>query len=155
VAAAILVRGWVLTAAIAMLVVLPAYVFGPGNEMTSRGGTAPLAVLAVVSAVALLAPAPDRARRVARGALLAAVAVAAAGSAMEGSLLVTRPAWAPSAHCSLPQAARESVFDDSTDWAHYVVEGPFPRSLGWMREPMRRAVPAHGTGRRCWAVPLP
>jgi hypothetical protein len=53
--AALLVRGSLFGASVAMLCLLPAYVFGPGNEMTSRGGLAPLAVLAVAVAAALLA----------------------------------------------------------------------------------------------------
>ncbi|WP_376096806.1 hypothetical protein ACE7GA_05545 [Roseomonas sp. CCTCC AB2023176] len=149
-AAAMLLRGWVLTGAAAMLLVLPAYVFGPGNEMTSRGGMAPLAVLAVVSAAALLAPAAGRARRAARVALLGCVVLAAGGAAMEGSLLVTKPAWPASDRCSLPEAAHDSVFDDSTDWAHYLIRGATPATLAWIRDPVRRTVLPEGRAPRCW-----
>ncbi|HEY8611976.1 MAG TPA: hypothetical protein VIL69_11865, partial [Roseomonas sp.] len=86
--AALLVRGWVFTVAIAILCVLPAYVFGPGNEMTARGGMAPLTVLAVVAGAALLAPVAGRAQRAARVALLACSALALPGAMMEASLLV-------------------------------------------------------------------
>ena len=149
--AAILVRSWMLGAAVAVLCLLPAYVFGPGNEMTARGGMAPLAVLAVVAGAALLAPAgASRRRRLARGALLACAVLGAAGSATEGSLLVTHRPWPASTHCSLPEAARQSVFQDSTDWAHYVAPWPEPALQAWMRQPVPREVPAPGVSPPCW-----
>ena len=157
---AVLVRGRVLGAAVAMLLLLPAYVFGPGNEMTARGGMAPLAVLAVAVAAALLAPAGTpasatgraRARRLARAALLACLPVAALGALAEGSLLLAKPAWPASTHCPLPEAARQSVFDDATDWAHYLVPWPEPRLRPWLRDP---AVRPGGADTPCWPAALP
>ena len=149
--AAMLVRSWMLGVSVAVLCLLPGYVFGPGNEMTARGGMVPLAVLAVVAGAALLAPVPDRGRRAARGALLACVALAAAGSAMEGSLLVTHRAWPASTHCSFPEAARQSVFAASTEWAHYVARWPEPALEAWMRQPVPRVVPAPGVSPPCWS----
>ncbi|WP_140883459.1 hypothetical protein [Muricoccus nepalensis] len=148
--AAMLVRSRALGVAVALLCLLPAYVFGPGNEMTARGGMVPLAVLAVVAGAALLAPAPDRRRRLARGALIACALLGAAGSAMEGSLLVTHRPWPASTHCSFPEAARQSVFADSTEWAHYVAPWPEPALGAWMREPAARPVPPPGVSPPCW-----
>jgi hypothetical protein len=150
--AVVLVRGGRLFgASVAILCLLPAYVFGPGNEMTSRGGVAPLAVLAVVVGAALLAPAgPDRGRRLARAGLLACAALAAAGSAMEGSLLVARDPWPASERCSVPEAARQSVFQGSTNWSHYLAPWPDERLEGWMEEPEERPVPPPARSPRCW-----
>lgn len=146
----LLVRSWTLGFAAALLCALPGYVFGPGNEMTARGGMVPLAILAVLAGVALLAPAPDRRRRWARGVLLGCVALAAAGSAMEGSLLVTHRPWPASTHCSFPEAARQSVFAASTEWAHYVAHWPDPVLQAWMGIPVPRPVPPPGVSPPCW-----
>ncbi|MBI0534763.1 hypothetical protein D9599_04160 [Roseomonas sp. KE2513] len=148
--AAFLLRSRLLGFSTAILCVLPGYVFGPGNEMTARGGMVPLAVLAVVAGTALLAPAPDRRRQWARRVLLACVVLGTAGSAMEGSLLVTHRPWAASTHCSFPEAARQSVFEASTDWAHYIAPWPEPNLQAWMREPVPRHVPAPGVSPPCW-----
>jgi hypothetical protein len=148
--AALLVRGWLFGAAVVLLCLLPAYIFGPGNEMTSRGGLTPLAVLAVVSAAALLAPASGRLQHAARGGLLLCAALAAAGAGMEASLLVAKAPWPASKHCSLPEAASESVFQDSTDWSHYRVRWPDRILAGWMREPVRRPVREPGQHPPCW-----
>ncbi|WP_426957519.1 hypothetical protein [Muricoccus radiodurans] len=148
--AAVLVRGWLFGVSVAMLCLLPAYIFGPGNEMTSRGGLAPLAVLAVMSAVALLAPAASRAQQAARGGLVVCAVLATLGSAMEGSLLVAKRPWAASDHCSFPEAARQSVFEDSTDWSHYLAPWPEATLRGWMRDPVRRDVPPPGVSPPCW-----
>jgi hypothetical protein len=148
--AAVLVRGWLFGAAVAMLCLLPAYIFGPGNEMTSRGGLAPLAVLAVVVASALLAPVRDRAGRLARAGLLGCAALALAGSVMEGSLLVAKPAWPASEQCSVPEAARQSVFRDITDWSHYLAPLPDEALEDWMEEADPRPVPPPARSPRCW-----
>ncbi|MBV1798419.1 hypothetical protein [Siccirubricoccus sp. G192] len=150
VAAAALVRGWLFGAAVAMLCLLPAYVFGPGNEMTSRGGLAPLTVLAVVVATALLVPALGRAQRLGRAGLLACAVLALVGSAMEGSLLVTKSPWPASRECSVPEAARQSVFRGTTDWSHYLAPWPEPLLKGWMRRPVLRPVPPPGGEPNCW-----
>ena len=150
--AAVLVRGWLFGASVAMLCLLPAYVFGPGNEMTSRGGLAPLAVLAVAVATALLAaPARlSRAQRLARTGLLACAALAAVGSATEFSLLLVKPRWAASEHCSVPEAARQSVFRDTTDWSHYLAPWPDESLDVWMDEAERRPVPPADRSLPCW-----
>ncbi len=148
--AALLVRGWLFGASVAMLCLLPAYVFGPGNEMTSRGGLAPLAVLAVAVAAALLAPALGRAQRLARAGLLACAALAAAGSATEFSLLVVKPAWPASERCSVPEAARQSVFRNSTDWSHYLAPWPDEALDDWIEEADRRPVPPPNRSPPCW-----
>jgi hypothetical protein len=133
-----------------MLCLLPAYVFGPGNEMTSRGGLAPLAVLAVAVAAALLAPAPARAQRLARAGLLACAALAAAGSAAEFSLLIVKPAWPASERCSVPEAARQSVFRSVTDWAHYLAPWPDAALDDWIEDADRRPVPPANRSPPCW-----
>src|SRR4051812_47567227 len=107
-----------------MLCLLPLYVFGPGNEMTMRGGMAPIAVLAVSAAAGLLQPAASGLQRLGRAGLLACAVLGALGSVMEGSLVVTHAPWPASHECSLPEAARQSAFDHSTDWSHYVVRWP-------------------------------
>jgi hypothetical protein len=150
--AALLVRGWLFGASVAMLCLLPAYVFGPGNEMTSRGGLAPLAVLAVTVAAALLArpAALGPAQRLARAGLLVCAALAAAGSATEFSLLLVKPRWAASERCSVPEAARQSVFRDSTDWSHYLAPWPDESLDDWLDEAERRRVPPPNRSLPCW-----
>ncbi|TCZ58604.1 hypothetical protein [Roseicella aquatilis] len=143
------VRGRLLAAAVAMLCLLPLYVFGPGNEMTMRGGMAPIAVLSVAAAAGLLAPAPGRWQRVGRAGLLACALLAALGSAMEASLVVAHPPWPASRDCSLPEAARQSVFDHDTDWSHYVVRWPDPVLEAWMAPPAPRPVHPDSLA-RCW-----
>ncbi|MBP0491512.1 hypothetical protein [Roseomonas indoligenes] len=147
--AALLVRGWTFAVSVALLCLLPLYVFGPGNEMTARGGMAPLAVLAVVVAAALLAPAAGRAGRIARRALLACCVLALAGAATEASLLL-KPAWKASGHCDFLEAARQSVYADSTEWAHYLAPWPEPLVSPWMREPPRRPADRTAQAPPCW-----
>lgn len=114
----LLARSRLLAVAVGLLAIVPLYVFGPGNEMTMRGGIAALACLAVTGALALLHAAPGW-----RRALLAALlAIGAAGQGMEASILVNEP-WALSRGCTLPEAAAQSVFTD-TDWSHYVIPWP-------------------------------
>ena len=150
--AALLVRGSLFGASVAMLCLLPAYVFGPGNEMTSRGGLAPLAVLAVAVAAALLArPAVlSRSQRFARTGLLACAALAAVGSATEFSLLLVKPRWAASERCSVPEAARQSVFRDTTDWSHYLAPWPDESLDDWIEEAEPRPVPPANRSPPCW-----
>lgn len=153
--AALLLRrgaGWLLRAAVVLLCLLPLYVFGPGDEMTSHGGMAALAVLAVVGGAALLAPWPPE-RGGARAAWIAlrVLALAAAiGSATEASLLVTRPAWPASRACAVPEAAHQSVFDDSTDWSHYLTPWPEAVLRPWLRPPVLRPLPPPEEAPRCW-----
>ncbi|WP_338661546.1 hypothetical protein VQH23_15010 [Pararoseomonas sp. SCSIO 73927] len=165
--AAVLVRGWTFGVSVALLCLLPLYVFGPGNEMTARGGMAPLAVLAVAAGAALLtpaanaalfapaanaalfAPAAERAGRIARRALLACGALALAGTAMEASLLL-KPAWRASETCDLLEAARQSVFARTTEWAHYLAPLPEPLVSPWVREPPRRPADRTSAAPPCW-----
>ncbi|MFH5924242.1 hypothetical protein ACHEVM_03835 [Roseomonas sp. SXEYE002] len=149
--AAMLVRGWPFTVAVVLLCLLPGYVFGPGNEMTARGGMAPLAVLAVVSASALLAPAMGRAQRAARALLIAFSVLAFAGATMEASLLTKKP-WPASETCPLPQAAGQSVFAGSTNWSHYLVRWPEGTLLGLLREPQLRQTDRAGEETPCWPL---
>ncbi|SHK13238.1 hypothetical protein SAMN02745194_04249 [Roseomonas rosea] len=147
--AALLIRGRVFMASVVLLCLLPAYVFGPGNEMTARGGMAPLAVLAVAVAAALLAPQPGRAQQAARQALVGFAVIALGGAAMEASLLLKRP-WPASAECPLLEAARHSVFAATTDWAHYLAPWPEEMLSGWLQElPARPAERAAGSA-PCW-----
>jgi hypothetical protein len=145
----LLVRGRMLVAAVVMLCLLPGYVFGPGNEMTMRGGIAPLVVLAVAAAAGLLAPAAGWVRRASRAGLIACVILAAMGSVMEASLIVTRAPWPASRDCSLPEAARQSVFTGSTDWSHYVARWPAPLLQPWLASPRLSHVDVHSLA-RCW-----
>ena len=151
--AAMLVRGWLFGLAIALLCLLPAYVFGPGNEMTSRGGMAPLAVLAVACGAALLVPVPrqdGRGHCLARVGLLACAALGAAGALMESSLLLTKSPWPASGRCSVPEAARQSVFQGSTNWSHYLAPWPDRELEGWLEQPELRPVPPPGGSPPCW-----
>ncbi len=153
---ALLVRGGVLMrGAVALLCLLPLYVFGPGNEMASRGGMAALAVLAVAAGAALLAGIPRDGRRLAALALRGVAALALAGAVMEASLLVTRPAWPASRACSVPEAAHQSVFDDSTDWSHYLTPWPDPMLRRWLEQPELRALPPPDQAPRCWPAGRP
>jgi hypothetical protein len=143
-----LARSRLLAAALALLAVLPLYVFGPGNEMTMRGGIAALALLAVAAGLALLRAEPGW-RRTALGALLL---VAAAGQVMEASIL-TLPPWESSRGCTLPEAAAQSVFTD-TDWSHYVVPWPDPALQSLLATPSERPVDPE-TVARCWPEEAP
>jgi hypothetical protein len=148
--AALLVRGRLFAAAVVLLCLLPGYVFGPGNEMTMRVGVAPLAVVAVTAAAALLAPAAGRpARWIRRAGLVACAVLAATGSAMEASLLVTHAPWPASRDCSLPEAARRSVFTGATDWSHYVVRWPDASLRAWLAEPAPRRLEREALARCC------
>ena len=147
--AALLLHGRVFTAAVVLLCLLPAYVFGPGNEMTARGGMAPLAVLAVAAAAALLAPHAGRAQRAARWALMGIAAVAIGGAATEASLLLKRP-WPASAACPLPEAAHHSVFAPTTDWAHYLAPWPEEMLSGWLKTPTIRPAEREAGSAPCW-----
>jgi hypothetical protein len=152
--AALLVRsrmGWM---AVLLLCVIPGYVFGPGNELTARGGMPALAVLAVMTATALLVPAADRAQRAARVALTVFGVVALGGAAMEASLLL-KPAWPASERCSLIEAARQSVYADSTSWPHYLVRWPDESLAGWMREPTLRTIVGTSGAEPCWPAQRP
>jgi hypothetical protein len=138
----LLVRSRLVLACVALLCLLPLYHFGPGNEMTMRGGIAPLAVLSVAAGAAVLRGRPGGARR----ALAALLLLGALGQVMEASILANPP-WAPS-RCSLPEAAAQSVFTD-TDWSHYVVPWPEERLLRLLAPPEERLVdPEHVA--RCW-----
>lgn len=141
---ALVLRSWLVGVSVALLALLPLYVFGDGNEMTARGSQAALALLAVAAGAALLLA--KRAWH--RGLLLAALFVAALGQGMEASLL-TRPAW-PASECSVPEAARQSVFRSVTDWSHYLAPWPDPRLAPWMRDTEARLVPLVGKGEPCW-----
>jgi hypothetical protein len=145
----LLVRGRLLTASVAILCLLPGYIFGPGNEMTMRGGIAPLVVLAVAAAAGLLRPAAGRLQRICRAGLIVCAVLAALGSAMEASLIVTHTPWPASRTCSLPEAARQSVFTGSTDWSHYVVGWPEASLQAWLRTPRPRRMDPTALA-RCW-----
>jgi hypothetical protein len=142
--AAFLVRGHRFGAAVALLCLLPAYVFGPGNEAASRGSQAALAVLAVVAGIAMLQPRPS----LARTALRVVAALALLGSVMEASLLVTKDPWNASTNCTVPEAARQSVFRESTDWSHYFAPWPEPTLQMWLQPPHPRPIPERSPN--CW-----
>lgn len=136
------IRGRLLIASVLLLCLLPLYDFGPGNEMTMRGGIAALAVLAVAAVLAL-----EHARGWRRGALAALLLIGAAGQVMEASIL-THPPWRASQGCTLPEAAAQSVFTD-TDWSHYVVPWP-ERTLALLLAAPRELVVDPETVARCW-----
>lgn len=138
----LLLRSRLLAASLAMLALLPLYVFGPGNEMTMRTGIAPLAVLAVAAGCAVQLSAGWR-----RWLLAGLLLLAAAGQGMEASML-TRPAWPASRDCTLPEAAAQSVFD-ATDWSHYVVPWPEPELLPLLAPPVMREILPEAMA-RCW-----
>lgn len=149
--AALLLRGaWLFRAAVAALCLLPLYVFGPGNEMASRGAMAPLAVLAVTAGAALLVPWAEARSRPAWVALRVAAVLAVVGAATEASLLLTRPAWTASAACSVPEAAHQSVFDESTDWSHYLAPWPDAALRPWLERPALQPLPPADRAPRCW-----
>lgn len=141
---ALALRSRLLVVAVGLLALLPLYVFGDGNELAARGSQAALVVVAVAAGAALLLARPGWRRRL----LVAALAVAALGQATEASLLL-RPAW-PASHCSVPQAARQSVFRSVTDWSHYLAPWPEARLAPWMRDTQARLVPRVGQDAPCW-----
>jgi hypothetical protein len=147
--ALLVVRGRFLTAAIIILSLLPGYVFGPGNEMTMRGGMAPMVVLTVSAAAGLVAPAVGQMARIGRAGLVGCAILAAIGSLMEASLIATHPPWHASRSCSLPEAARQSVFTGSTDWSHYIAKWPDPLLQSWLAPPEPRFVEMNALA-RCW-----
>ncbi|HEY0524954.1 MAG TPA: hypothetical protein VGD08_16290, partial [Stellaceae bacterium] len=153
--AALLLRSRFILAVTAMLCLLPFYVFGPSDEMTMRGGIAPLTVLAVAIGIALGLPEPTGAgsaaalRRGARGALAVCLVIAAAGALNELSPVVLKPVWPLSRQCALPEAARQSVFRDA-DWSHYFAHWPSSPLLdGWLATPRQRLVETDDVG-PCW-----
>jgi hypothetical protein len=139
----LLLRSRLLAASVAMLALLPLYVFGPGNEMTMRTGIAPLAVLAVAAGLALVLSAPGWRR----GLLAALLGLGAAGQAMEASILANRP-WRASRDCTLPEAAAQSVFN-ATDWSHYVMRWP-EEGLRGVLAPLRMVEVQPAAVSRCW-----
>ncbi|MES2710449.1 MAG: hypothetical protein V4653_02610 [Pseudomonadota bacterium] len=142
--------GWLLRAAVVLLCLLPLYVFGPGDEMTAHGGMAPLAVLAVAAGAAMLVPRAQAHSQAAWYALRVVAALALVGSVLEASLLVTRPAWPASRDCAVPQAARQSVFEGSTNWSHYLVPWPERALRPWLGTPVLRLLPPPDQAPRCW-----
>lgn len=138
-----LLRSRLLLVAIGLLCLLPFYDFGPGNEMTMRGGIGALAVVAVAAAAALLRAPPGGTRRM----LLVLLALGALGQGMEASILAN-PAWPASRGCTLPEAATQSVFTD-TDWSHYVVPWPESRLRDLLAAPEDRQVDPASVS-RCW-----
>jgi hypothetical protein len=142
-AVALVVRSRLLWAGLAMLVLLPLQVFGPGNEMTMRTGIAPLAVLAVALGLALAQAAPGWRRGVLAGVAL----LGAAGQVMEASILANPP-WRASRNCTLPEAAAQSVFD-ATDWSHYVMRWP-EEDLRGILAPLRPVQVPGPAVARCW-----
>jgi hypothetical protein len=131
-------------AAVALLCILPAYVFGPGNEAASRGSQAALAILAVLAGAALLRAPPSLPRTVLR----VVAVLALLGSLTEASLLVTKEPWAASTNCTVPEAARQSVFRDTTDWSHYFSPWPDRALQGWLQPPHPRPIPERSPN--CW-----
>lgn len=130
-------------AAALILVVLPLVVFGAGNEAASRGSAASLAVLAVAGGAALWRLSGWR-----RAALAGVAALAVAGSAMEASLLVAHEPWRASTRCTVPEAARQSVFREVTDWSHYLAPWPAPTLAPWLQVPHPRPIPERSPP--CW-----
>jgi hypothetical protein len=147
--ATLLVHFRLLTASVVLLCLLPGYIFGPGNEMTMRGGIAPLAVLAVAAAAGMLRPPVGWLRRIGRAGLITCAVFAALGSVMEASLIFTHAPWPASRNCSLPEAARQSVFKGSTDWSHYVVRWPDAFLQTWLASPRPRRIEPTALA-RCW-----
>jgi hypothetical protein len=109
-----------------------------------RGGIAPLALLAVGAALTMALAA----RGVLRTLLGVALLVALAGQAMEATILI-HPPWEESPGCTLPEAAAQSVFQDSTDWSHYVVPWPEPALRHLLAPPDPRIIDPAAVA-RCW-----
>ncbi|WP_301590293.1 hypothetical protein [Sabulicella glaciei] len=139
-----LLRGRILLGATALLCIVPLYVFGPGNEAASRGSQAALAILAVAGGAALLQAPPGGWRNFLRGV----AAIAFAGSLMEASLLIEHEPWEASERCTVLEAARQSVFRDTTDWSHYIAPWPDPTLERWMQVPHPRPLPERSIP--CW-----
>jgi hypothetical protein len=136
----------------AMLCLLPLYMFGPADEMTMRGGIAPLTVLAVSVGIALTLPrlpgGSTARRRATRIALAACLAISTANALNEASPIVLLPAWPLSRQCALPEAARQSVFQ-GTVWSHYFVLWPSRLARHWLATPRERLIETDNVG-PCW-----
>lgn len=136
-------RGRLLLAAAVLLCLIPLYVFGAGNDFASRASAPALAVLAVAGLAALW-----HARGWWRRVLAGVAVLALAGSLLEASLLVTKGPWEASERCTVPEAARQSVFRDVTDWSHYLAPWPDPLLEGWLATPHPRPLPLRSPP--CW-----
>ena len=67
---------------------------------------------------------------------------------MEASLLVAHEPWEASERCTVPEAARQSVFRDVTDWSHYLAPWPDPLLEWWLAPPHPRPLPLRSPP--CW-----
>ena len=88
--------------AVHILLLLPFYQFGPGNDLAMRSSIPALAVLAL----ATVRPLADAGRSGWRYALIIIVGIGAIGAAQEPERAVLLPRWAPSGH-TLGQLSQE------------------------------------------------
>lgn len=139
----VVLRGRVLVGAVVLLCLIPLYVFGAGNDFVSRASQPALAVLAVAGLAALW-----HARGASRVVLRLVAVLALLGSLFEASLLVAHEPWEASERCTVPEAARQSVFRDVTDWSHYLAPWPDPLLEPWMAVPHPRPLPTRSLP--CW-----
>ncbi|HEY8609749.1 MAG TPA: hypothetical protein VIL69_00485, partial [Roseomonas sp.] len=63
---------------------------------------------------------------------------------------VAKPAWPASPECSFLEAARQSVFASTTEWAHYLAPWPDETLSGWMKEPLPLTVERTQEAEPCW-----
>jgi hypothetical protein len=131
----------------AILLALPCFSFGPGNDLVMRGSIASLTIVAFCFGEVLFGP--DRPALVGKAVGLAIVAVGALCAAGEIGRAVTMPPYAIS-DCTLMQAARNLGGAAPTN---YVTKAEaMPRWLA----PAPRSWPAEAPRRSCWAMtPLP
>ncbi|HEY4080783.1 MAG TPA: hypothetical protein VGM81_08805 [Burkholderiaceae bacterium] len=88
--------------AVIILLLLPFYQFGPGNDLAMRSSIPALAVLAL----ATVRPLADAGRSGWRYALMLILGIGAVGAAQEPERALLMPRWAPSSH-SLDQLSQE------------------------------------------------
>ena len=83
-------------------------------------------------------------------ALRSVAALELVGAVLKASLLVTRPVWSASRDCAVPQAARQSVFEGSTNWSHYLAPWPERVLAPWKAAPVVRPLPPPDQAPPCW-----
>lgn len=118
--------------AVALLLALPFYHFGPGNDLVMRSSIPALAVLAL-AAVRPLAAASDR--PVARGVLALVLVVGALGSAQEVERALLAPRWALTGKTLAQVAVDQSPIHVALLPPNYVGRLSQPGLIALMREP--------------------
>jgi hypothetical protein len=129
---------------VVILLLLPLYSFGPGNDLAMRGSIAPLFLLAFVFFDTLLGL--DATRKVARAAGFALVVAGAGVPLIDITFAMLLPRYDISA-CNLATATQELIGQGGISANYLAPTAHAPRWL--MPQPGRSAVESPGAG-PCW-----